>query len=199
MKTTRICALAVLAVLLSTTAFADGINDPKIIIRGVSGSAQPFAKCPTCNSTKVGMNFTFGVPERGSGTLFFTNASGKNWTSLALIENGTVPAGDITCKTYAFTNCATKTLKNGSVEILLSGVRRDAKNDCYGGIRSGSTFSINFVACGKDGKNCPGWPGDLDFTAHAMAAPEPGTIALMLTGVGAVFSRRKVWKNRFNS
>ena len=64
----------------------------------------------------------YDARERKGHTLFFTNTSGKNWTSLSLIETG-VPAADISCTQSLFLSCTTETLKNGSVEILLSGVR----------------------------------------------------------------------------
>lgn len=187
MKISRLCLLVVLSLLCTGLALADGIKDPKIIIRGVQGGgAQGFGRCPPSGCTNVGMNFTFSVPENGHGVLFFTNTSGKNWTSLRLIEKG-VPAEAISCAQSLFLSCTIRTLENGAVEILLSGV--NGKN-ARGGIPNGASFSIN-LACVN--RNC--WPGGQSFSGHAGAAPEPGTIALMVTGVGAILSRRKRWKN----
>ena len=190
MKISQICAVAMLLVLGSSLAFADSMTDPKIIIQGASGTGAPI-NCGSKGCQNVGMNFTFQTPVNGKGTLFFTNASGKNWTSLALIETG-VPAADISCKQTLFLSCTTQTLKNGSVEILLSGVRRGLNP--RNGILAGQSFSIGF-AC-VDG-NC--WPGGATFTGHAGAAPEPGTVALMVTGLGALMSRRKMWKSRLKA
>lgn len=185
MKISRLCSLLVLALLCTGLAFADGIQDPKIIIRGVSGGGLgPSRGCPPEGCTNVGMDFQFSVPKHGTGTLFFTNASGKNWTSLKLIEKG-VPAEAVSCAQSLFLSCTIRTLENGSVEILLAGVKGHNQRN---GIQNGSSFSINF-ACVNG--NC--WPGGLNFTAHAGSAPEPGTIALMLTGAGAIISRRKRW------
>src|SRR6266508_2184620 len=78
MKISRLCLLLVLSLLCTGLAFADGIKDPKIIIHGVSGGGFGLAHCPPGGCTNVGMNFSFTVPESGSGSLFFTNASGKN-------------------------------------------------------------------------------------------------------------------------
>lgn len=189
MKISRVCWLVLLALLCTALAFADGVKDPKIIIHGVQGGGAPngFSRCPPQGCTNVGMNFTFSTPENGHGTLFFTNASGKNWTSLKLIEKG-VPAAAISCAQSLFLSCTIRTLENGAVEILLSGVK--GGHNPRNGIPAGTSFAIN-LAC-VDG-NC--WPGGLNFSGHAGAAPEPGTIALVVTGLGAIVSRRKRWKD----
>ena len=200
MKTSKICALALLLIVGSVLAFADGINDPQIIVHGVGSGGSGPQTCPPGGCQGVGLNFNFSVPPSGSGTLYFTNTSGVNWTSLALIEvckNGScpVPAVDIKCHSYLFESCKTETLKDGNVEILLSGVKGGSLNPDKG-IRNGSSFSITFACVGK---SC--WPGGLNFNGHANVGtvPEPGTIALMVTGLGTLVSRRKNWKNRWNS
>ncbi|HXB99131.1 MAG TPA: PEP-CTERM sorting domain-containing protein [Terriglobales bacterium] len=193
MKISQVFAVLLLLAMGSMMAFADGINDPRIVIHGVAGG-NALVTCPNC--VGVGTDFSFSVPKSGSGTLFFTNESGQNWTSLTLVEKGE-PAADISCQSYLFESCTTKTLKNGAVEILLSGVKSGALN-ADKGIPNGTSFSITFSCINK---SC--WPGGLVFNGHANAAagsvPEPGTIALMVTGFGAMFSRRKLWKNRWNS
>ncbi|MBZ5665830.1 MAG: PEP-CTERM sorting domain-containing protein [Acidobacteriia bacterium] len=189
MKISQISALTLLLVLGSALAFADSMNDPKIIIHNVAGNAPQ--SCGPKGCQNVGINFSFQVPKFGKGFLFFTNASGKNWTSLTLIESA-VPAADISCKQDVFLSCSIKTLKNGSVEILLSGVSRGANP--HSGILAGASFDIGF-ACVK--KSC--WPGGTQFTAHAGTAPEPGTVALMVTGLGAIISRRKKWMSRLKA
>jgi hypothetical protein len=192
MKTSQICAVALLLVVGSMMAYADGIKDPRIIIKGAGSGDIAQGHCPQC--VDVGLNFGFKVPEGGSGSLFFTNTSGVNWTSLTLVEKG-VPAADIKCSSNLFASCTTKTLRNGSVEIVLSGVKSGALNK-DAGIRNGQSFSIAF-SCVK--QSC--WPGGLSFNGHANAGavPEPGTIALMVTGMVGMVSRRKMWKNRWNS
>jgi hypothetical protein len=190
MKTSRICALVVLSLLCSLAARADSLKDPKIIIHNAQGGG--YVHCPPEGCTNVGMTFTFTSPAKGQGKLFFTNASGKNWTSLKLIESG-VPAANLSCDQSLFSSCTIKTLKDGKVEILLSGVRHG--DNPRNGIPAGSSFYIGF-GCVKG--VC--WPkGGVSFSAQANAVPEPGTVALMVTGVGLICSRRKLWKNRWNA
>ena len=190
MKISQVCAVALVLVVGSVMAFADGI-DPKVIINGVNSNSD--VTCPPSGCEGVGTNFTFAVPKRGSGTLYFTNTSGVTWTSLALIETGhQIPASAISCSSNLFSSCTEKALGNGNVEILLSA----AKCGYNKGIQNGQSFSIKFA---RDGAGS--WPGGLSFSGHANVAtvPEPGTIALMVTGLGALVSRRKMWKNRLNS
>ncbi len=190
MKTSQICACVLLLVVGSAMAFADGINDPKIIIQSAaSGTSSPLGSCEGCKN--VGLNFGFGVPAGGTGTLFFTNASGVNWTSLTLVEHGhQVPAADINCHSNLFLSCTATDLKNGNVAIVLAGIKGSLNPDR--GILNGQSFSIAFSCIGE---SC--WPGGLDFSGHAntTSVPEPGTVALMITGLGAIVSRRKMGKN----
>jgi hypothetical protein len=191
MKTSQICACVLLLVVGSAMAFADGINDPKIIIQSAaSGASSPLGPCEGCRS--VGLNFTFGVPAGGTGKLFFTNASGVNWTSLTLVEQGhQVPAADINCHSNLFMSCTATDLKNGKVAIRLSGIKGSLNPNR--GILNGQSFFIGFSCVGK---SC--WPGGLEFVAHAntLSVPEPGTIALMVTGLSAIVSRSSRMKRR---
>jgi hypothetical protein len=190
MKISQIFALGILLVVGSVLAFADGINDPQIIIHGAGGNSEA---CPVGGCTSItGLTFSFKTPASGSGTLFFTNNSGQNWTSLRLVETG-VPAVDIKCHSVQFRYCSTETLKSGAVEILLS---TSNGNNPNAGIKDHANFAITFACVGN---SC--WPGNLKVSGYANGAtvPEPGTIALMLTGLGAMVSRRKMGKNRWNS
>lgn len=192
LKISQVCAFALVIILASAFAFADGIQDPKIIVKGAGGSNFAQGKCPQC--VPVGFNFSFTIPEGGSGSLFFTNDSGKAWNSLKLIESG-VPAADVSCHSSLFASCSVTTLKDGSVEILLSngGGRHNNRGS---GIAEGGNFQIQF-GCVKG--SC--WPGGIQIIGKGSVGtvPEPATMALMMTGIGVIFSRRKVWKNRLKA
>lgn len=194
LKISQVCAFALIMIVASVLAFADGIQDPKVIVKGAGGSNFAQGKCPQC--MPVGFNFSFTIPESGSGSLFFTNDSGKAWNSLKLIESG-VPAADVSCHSSLFASCSVTTLKDGSVEILLSN-GNGRHNNRGSGIAAGGNFQIQF-ACVKG--SC--WPGGIQVTGRGSVGtvPEPATMALMMTGIGAIFSRRKVkaWKNRLNA
>ncbi|MFZ3340006.1 MAG: PEP-CTERM sorting domain-containing protein [Terriglobales bacterium] len=193
-KISQVCAFALIMIVASTLAFGDGIQDPKVIVKGAGGGNVAQGRCPQC--VPVGFNFSFTIPESGSGSLFFTNDSGKAWNSLKLIESG-VPAADVSCHSSLFASCSVTTLQNGSVEILLTngGGRHNNRGS---GIAEGGNFQVQF-ACVKG--NC--WPGGIQITGKGSVGtvPEPATLALMITGIGVIFSRRKVKvrQNRFNA
>jgi hypothetical protein len=182
MKISQICAFALLLVVGSVMAFADGINDPKIIIRGVNGGSTPLNCHQGCTNI-TGLNFNFTAP-KGSGTLFFTNKSGKNWTSLTLIETK-VPASAVSCAQTLFLNCTVSKYGANGAEIVLSGIKGGLNP--RKGILNNQSFAISFVCS----KGC--WPGGVGFQGQAGTVPEPGTVAFMVTGLGAIMSRRKMW------
>jgi hypothetical protein len=167
--------LLLLTVVLSwgAVALATSIPDPVIKIKDPD--------CPSTGCISVGTQFNFSVPDSGKGTLLFTNASGVDWRNLRLVEMG-VPAGAVECTTTIFLNCIVKTGDNGQTIILVTGI-----GEGFPGISSGEVFSITF-SCPL--KACQPWPGGLPF--HGVAnVPEPGTIALVLTGLAGIGSRRK--------
>ena len=161
-------------IVLAAFAHADSNLDPTIVIR------DPV--CPSAGCMQVGTHFSFGVPSQGFGSLFFSNASGENWTSLLLTEVG-VAANLIDCTSNAFATCTVSTI-NGVTTLFLSGVNKN-----FLGIPAGQNFSIAFGCV--DG-TC--WPGGLDFTAVANT-PEPATMVFMLTGLAGIVTRHRSKKS----
>ena len=167
MKSFRSLVLLSFVMSCALAAFANSAPDPIIKV-----------KDPTCVShcnDLFGTHFQFFTPPSGTGFLTFTNHSGVDWTSLKLVESG-VPAGAITCLSDLF-SCSVFS-SNGSTIILLKAGGE------FSGITNGMTFQIGFQC--KNG--C--WPGNEKFTATANV-PEPGAIALVMTGIGGIISRRK--------
>jgi hypothetical protein len=146
--------------------------DPRIIIRDPVG-------CPSGNCTPVGLSFGFTVPAAGIGELHFLNVSGVTWKSLILTETG-VAAINVSCSADVF-SCAVVPFGQNGAKIVLTAI-----NDLKG-IAAGNSFQIVLGCASGD---CPAWPAGLDFDAVANV-PEPGTMALLLTGLGAMFARRK--------
>jgi hypothetical protein len=156
MKTIRTFTLVALVALSSLATLAQS-KDPKIIIHGVSGGAL-MAFCPPQGCTRVGVDFGFTVNHNGGTPLFFNNASGQNWVSLTLTETG-VAAADVSCVQTLFLSCTVTGQEDGSVQIVMSGIRGlNPRN----GILAGANFSIGF---GCVNGNC--WPRGLSFSAHA--------------------------------
>lgn len=158
MKTSRTFTLVVLVVLCSLATLAQS-KDPKVIVHGVNGGDLiPFSHCPEEGCTPVGVDFGFTVDHNGRPPLFFNNASGLNWISLTLTESG-VAAADVSCVQNLFLSCTVTPQEDGSVQIVLSGIRGlNPRN----GIRAGANFSVG-LACVK--RSC--WPRGLSFSAHA--------------------------------
>lgn len=167
----KICLLVLVVALVSAAASASPL-DPKIIIRDPIG-------CPSNACTPVGLSFSFNVPQGGFGLLHFINASGVTMNSLILTETG-VAASNISCAADTF-SCAVVAFGQNGAKLLLTALGPT------GGIPNGNSFEV-LLSC----VNSTCWPSNLQFNATANAVPEPGTMALMLTGVGAFFTRRKL-------
>ncbi len=163
--------LGMVLALCAAAAHADAI-DPRIIIRDPVG-------CPSnACVTVTGNTFSFTVPSSGFGILHFLNSSGATWNTLSLTENG-VAAANISCSADIFSCTVVAVGQNGAKIVLTALVPGQ-------GIPTGNSFEI-LLSCVSS--NC--WPGGLQVEAAANAVPEPGTMALLLTGVVALFATRR--------
>ena len=177
-------------------AFADSNNDPTVIVKGL-GNSGVIGSVDGCQYTCASFVFNFTTPAKEPGALKFTNNTDVTWTSLTLVERGnSVALSAIGCSAFTvFTTCTRALTGNGPggyPELILSGGT---------GIAPGGNFQIGF-GCDKKTGTC--WPGGVSFggyanTPNGVTVPEPGTIALMVTGLGVLVSRRKQWKNHFQA
>jgi hypothetical protein len=166
--------LAMVLTVCVAAAHADSISDPRIIIRDPVG-------CPShACVTVTGFTFGFSVPSAGFGVLNFLNASGSTWTSLVLTETG-VAAANISCSAPGVFSCSVVALGTNAAKIVLTATAG------FTGIPNGNSFE---VVLGCVNSTC--WPSNLSVEGAANAVPEPASIALMLTGLGAVLTRRKL-------
>ena len=175
MRTLMKASVLGMVIAVCAVAAQAGSIDPGVIIRDPVG-------CPGNNCVTItGTTFSFAVPSKGFGLLHFLNASGVTWTSLIITE-GSVTAIYVSCTSDVF-SCTVLAVGNGA-KIILTAVGG------LPGIPSGNSFEV-ILGCLNG--NCPHWPGGTEFSAVANGSvPEPGTMTLLLTGVGAIFSRRRL-------
>jgi hypothetical protein len=186
-KILRILAAGTIFAMCSVAAYADSNNDPRVIIKGAIG---PIGR----EITGVHEHFNFALPGDKNtpfaGDLSFNNVTSQTWTSLALFESAFGPL-DVKCGGGGFFNSCIKFTdpRNPALtEILFTNTVGHGKLGT--GIRAGDIFTLEFSPVGNTN-----WMGATKFSAVATTAvPEPSTIAFLFTGIGAIASRRKLWK-----
>jgi hypothetical protein len=172
-----------IAITCSVAAHADSSSDPRVIIKDAEPGQQV-----------SGLNFGFSLPtgqgKYFTGPLDFTNAGSQTWTTLALFESA-VAAVDVTCGASSFFNHCTVSTdpRNPSLTEILF-YNTVGCGHLGTGILAGENFTLDF----SKGSGTHSWPAGASFTGVATAVPEPSTIAFLFTGIGAMATRRKLWK-----
>lgn len=180
MKSLRLILVALGILLLSAPAWADSapVGDPRVIIGGGMGSLP------------VGFTFLFGSPSGSSPATspctvgnvsvpdcVFQNSTSTTFTSLTLDADVSLPQGaELECGITIggpFTACSINTDADGVFATFTGGP----------GVLASGDFSVTV----------DGWNPDTDFGVGANGmtppdpgTPEPGTIMLTLTGLGAL-------------
>jgi hypothetical protein len=194
MNLLRIAMLSSLVLFFVAGAFADPIPigvDPVILTGGTPDPPVP-ASIITPNFTIVSPTGTspatsgcdlyqFGVLTSVSPACFFQNninprGTGETITQLTFDISGVSPAtvscGFLTDTTGSpFSDCSVAPLGSGGTQVLFSN----------GSIPFGNDFSLGFE----------GFASGASFAATA-TTPEPGTVVLLLSGVGALWFHRRL-------
>lgn len=161
-------------------AWADSIppNDPRIIIGAGSGSADIITPnftifSPTGTSPGTSpCTLIQGPFSKVEKDCVFENSIGAAITGLDFVVGG-VNASSVTCQNLAnsaFSGCEVQTTPNG-VDVGFFG----------GSIPDEGEFQVQLL----------GFPANTDFNTTASLAPEPATIALVLSGLGGLLTLRK--------
>ncbi len=156
----------------------------------------------TCSTgtPPVGSNFSFMADSLGGTSLFphagglldcmFMNASGLNFNMLTITTPlGTGNVTDFTCGSHLFNKCSVSLDPNRNLVFSFSLAPSDTTR-AFPGIPNGAEFAIDLGTTGFS-------PNQIFHAVGSgpVAVPEPGSIALVLIGAGALFARRNVRLN----
>lgn len=171
-------------VLCAAIARADSINNLEL-------SVNRLTACPTGASC-------FGWAPDSSAISFSLPNSGGTYKFYA-VNIGTIPYSNLeitslrlflpmtglnlTCSSSIFANCAVTNPYANTTLVSFSG----------GKIIPGQYFLLDF-GCAS---GICSWPDGTNVTAvWGTNAPEPGSMALVLTGIGAILARWRLWRIR---
>jgi hypothetical protein len=141
----------------------------------------PVSGCGIINTLYDHIDFGFNLPSGGLGQFVITNETIFTWKYLSLTGPALAHvAGPISCSSNLFANCSVSTFNGGGVRILFSGL-----GSGFTGILPGENFSFTF-SCSAGPCTWKGNQPIYGFMASTTATPEPGTMALMLTGIAAI-------------
>jgi hypothetical protein len=138
--------------------------DPRLI---VNNTHVPVSSCTSLTM----LSFDFMANPSGGGMFCFTNDSTEAWTFFEIDTPAFDPTDVITCGGTSFETCVVLRQPGDFAVIDFSGGP---------GIGIGDSFTIDLGASG--------WPPNGEF--HAVANPEPSSLALSFAGLVPLLGRR---------
>jgi hypothetical protein len=164
------------------------VRADSIDLNALNLSITSLSGCPTSSCfgwDPRASSITLTLPS--SGTLQFATYNGSLAHSIRWIAF-TVPMSglNVSCAGTVFASCMVTNPYPNVTRIRFS----------VGSIAPGQYFSINF---GCASGSCS-WPSGLRVVAHTgIETPEPGALTLVLTGIAAILTRRKLSSSKTDS
>jgi hypothetical protein len=170
-------------ILFAGVAHASSINSLQLSVNSLSGCPSGsfcFGWDPNATAVSFSLPNTGGTDQLDAVNAGTFPPSNVQITSLRLFISTT--GLSLTCSSNIFANCSVTNHPNTTL-VSLSG----------GNIAPGQYFSLNF---GCASGTCS-WPGGTNvYAVWGTSVPEPNSMALVLSGIGAIVARRRPWKTR---
>ena len=167
---------------------------------------------PVCTGTPIytGDTITFTVTN-GGGDFTFCNDTDATWTNLLVAINTTISPDDIDCVTTDFKACNLYTTNQpDAVYAFFYGTCVNSPNKtCHPqvlGVPIGGELEIDLNCTNNDCTPPPDWPTGTGGTVYTNvptdpdgdptnfpSVPEPASITLLMSGLGAAYLGRKRW------